>query len=109
MAESRAWRSWMLVLGYLPLFGLIPLAASRNDREVRWHARNGLLLFASVVVVGAAATLIGVVVPRLSCLYGIAMLVVLVVYTVVVILAIVKALGGERLIVPGISSYADRG
>ena len=37
------------------------------------------------------------------------MLVVLVVYTVIVILAIVKALDGERLIVPGISSYADRG
>ena len=109
MPEGQTLRSWMLVLGYLPLLGLIPLLASQQDREVRWHARNGLLLFASVVLVGAASTIIGIVIPRLSCLYGIAMLVVLVVYTVIVILAIVKALGGERLMVPGISSYADRG
>jgi uncharacterized membrane protein len=109
MPEGYSRRSWMLVLAYLPLLGLIPLLASRQDREVRWHARNGLFLFVSVALVGAASTIIGIVIPRLSCLYGIAMLVVLVVYTVIVILAIVKALGGERLIVPGISSYADRG
>ena len=109
MPEGQTLRSWMLVLGYLPLLGLICLLASREDREVRWHARNGLLLFASVVLVGAASTIIGIVMPRLSCLYGVTMLVVLVVYTVIVILAIVKALGGERLMVPGISSYADRG
>src|SRR5207244_10725216 len=99
----------MLVLDYQPRLGLIPLLASQQDREVRWHARSGLLLFAAVVLGGAASTIIGIVIPRLSCLYGIAMLVVLVVYTVIVILAIVKALGGERLMVPGISSYADRG
>jgi hypothetical protein len=36
------------------------------------------------------------------------MFVVLIVYTIIAILAIVKALDGQRLIVPAISRYADR-
>jgi len=98
----------MLVLCYLAFLGFIPLLAGKSYSGVRWHAINGLLLFAAVVVSGIAATVIGVLVPPLSCLYGIVMFVVLIVYTIIAILAIVKALDGERLIVPVISRYADR-
>ncbi len=98
----------MLVLSYLALLGFVPLLADKHDREVRWHAKNGLLLFGSVALVGAAATFVGSVLPALGCLYVIAMPLVAISYSVIVILAIVKALQGERLIVPGISQYADR-
>jgi uncharacterized membrane protein len=108
MSESRAQPSWMLVLCYLAFLGFIPLLAGKRYSGVRWHAINGLLLFAAVVVFGIAATVIGVLIPLLSCLYGIVMFVVLVVYTIIAILAIVKALDGHRLIVPVISKYADR-
>jgi uncharacterized membrane protein len=108
MPESRTQPPWMLVLCYLALLGVIALLAGKQSRNVRWHAINGLLLFAAVVIFGAAATLIGILVPPLSCLYGIVMFIVLVVYTIIAILAIVKALDGERLIVPVISKYADR-
>ena len=108
MPESRTQPSWMLVLCYLSLLGFIPLLAGRQHGGVRWHAINGLLLFAAVVVLGVVATVIGILVPPLSCLYGIVMIVALVVYTIIAILAIVKALNGERLIVPLISKYADR-
>ena len=40
-ASSRA----MLILCYLAFLGVIPLFFARDDPEVRWHARNGLLLF----------------------------------------------------------------
>jgi|SRR5215467_7673614 len=108
MPDSRPNPAGLLILCYLTFFGFIPLLAARNNREVRWHAANGLLLFGLVVAIGVAATIIGVLVPPLSCLYGIVMFVVLVVYTIVAILAVVKALDGQRLIVPGISKYADR-
>ena len=108
MPEPQPKRPWMLVLCYLAFLGVFPLLLAREDREVKWHARNGLLLFAAVVVFGIAATGIGILVPALSLLYVIAMFVVLVVYTVIAILAIVKALQGQRLIVPGVSRYADR-
>jgi uncharacterized membrane protein len=99
-------RSGTLLLCYLPLFSVIPLLTRTADRDVRWHARNGLLLFATVVLVGVCATLLGLLVPSIGCLYGVAMAVTLVAYCLVTILAVVKALQGQRLIVPGISRYA---
>ena len=98
----------MLILAYLPLLGLIALLVPGQDREVRWHAKNGQLLFAAVAVIGAAATAIGILLPPLSCLYGIFMFFVAGMYAIIVLLAVVKALQGERVIVPGISRYVDR-
>ena len=96
----------MLVLSYLGPLGVIPLLSGRKDPEVHWHARNGLLLFGAVIFISILATALGIVVPALSCMYGILMFTVLVIYTVIVILAIVKALDGQRLIVPGTSRLA---
>jgi len=108
MTESRSQPSWMLVLSYMAFLGFIPLLAGKEHRNVRWHAINGLLLFAAVVAAGGVATIIGILVPPLSCLYGIVMVLVLIVYAIIAILAVVKALDGHRLIVPWISKYADR-
>jgi uncharacterized membrane protein len=106
MAEASGRRAAFLILGYLPLLGLAVLAAEKQDREIRWHARNGLLFFAAVTAAGVAATLIGLIFPSLGCLYGVVMVSVLVAYCLVTILAVVKALQGERLIVPGLSRHA---
>jgi uncharacterized membrane protein len=108
MPESRPQPVGMLVLSYLTFLGFIPLLAARGNRTVRWHAANGLLLFGAVVAIGVVATVIGILVPALSCIYPVLMFVVLIVYTIIAILAIVKALNGQRLIVPAISRYADR-
>ena len=104
---SSPTRPALLVVAYLALLGFVALAASR-DREVRWHARNGLALFGAFVAVGAVATLVGVLVPSLSCLYAVAMAIVSFLYVSIAVLAIVKALGGQRLMIPGISTYASR-
>ena len=108
MSDNRSQPAWMLVLSYLAFLGFIPLIAGKRDREVRWHAANGLLLFGAVAAIGIVATVIGVLVPTLSCVYPIVMFLVLVLYVIIAILAVVKALNGERLIVPGISRYAHR-
>ena len=101
-------RPLLLVLAYLPLFGLIPLLLEKRDLEVRWHARNGLLLFAAMVAAALSTTLIGIAVPSLSCLYAAAMALVLCLYVGISILAIVMALSGQRLMIPGISRRATR-
>ena len=108
MSERRAQPPVMLILCYLPFLGFIPLLAAKRNREVRWHAVNGLLLSGAVAVLLIVATVVGLVVPQLSCLYAIVFFVVLVLYTIIAILAIVKALDGERLIVPLVSRYAGR-
>jgi uncharacterized membrane protein len=106
---SPPMRSGLLVLSYIGFLGFLPLLLTRRrDPEVRWHAFNGLLLFAALAAVGVSATLIGIAVPALSCLYAVAMLIASVLYLLIAILAIVKALEGQRLVIPGISTHATR-
>lgn len=97
----------MLVLSYLAFLGVVPLLVSR-DPDVRWHARNGLLLFGGVALVALVATLVGTLLPALGCLYATFMFFLTVLYAFIAILAAVKALDGQRLLVPGISRYAGR-
>ena len=101
-------RLWLLALGYIPILGLLVLLLEKRDREARWHARNGQLLFAALAVVGIVATLVGIAVPSLTCLYAVAMLIASLLYAFVAALAAVTALGGGRLVIPGISRYATR-
>lgn len=101
-------RRAMLIVSYLGPLGVVPLLFARDDPEVRWHSRNGLLLFGAVAAIALVATLIGTVLPALGCLYAMLMFFVLALYAFIAILAIVKALDGQRLLVPGISQYAGR-
>ena len=104
---SSPTRLALLVLAYLPLLGFLVLFAS-HDRDVRWHARNGLVLFGAVAAVGLLTTLVGILAPSLSCLYAVGALIVVLLYVSIVLLAAVTALRGRRLIIPGISAYASR-
>ena len=97
---------WLPFFAYVPLFGILALAS--RSREARWHARNGLALFIAAVVVGSVATLVSILLPSLSCLYAVAMLIVGVLFVAIDILAAVKAFEGQRLLIPGISTYATR-
>ena len=94
------------LLAYVPLFGILALAS--RSREARWHARNGLALFIAMVLVGAVATVVSILLPSLSCLYAVTMLIVGSLYVAIDVLAAVKAFEGQRLMIPGISTYASR-
>ena len=39
-------RTVMIVLAYLWLLALVPLLVEKEDAEVQWHAKNGLVLTA---------------------------------------------------------------
>lgn len=100
-------RIGLLVLSYLAILGFLPLLASR-DREARWHARNGLLLFGVVFAAGVALTIVGILLPSTTCLYAVAMVIVSMTYAGIVILATVTAIQGKRLMIPGVSLHASR-
>ena len=101
-------KPWLIILAYVGFLGFIPLLTEKDDREVRWHARNGLLLFGALAAVGIVATLVSVLVPKLGCLYVVAMPAAVVLYVLCAVVAVVKALQGLRLYVPGVSKYAGR-
>jgi uncharacterized membrane protein len=98
---------WLFALAYLPLVGLLLLFGS-TDPELRWHARNGQLLFGAVAAIALLATIIGILAPSLTCLYAVAMVIVVGGYIAIALLALVKAFEGERLMIPGISRHASR-
>ena|SRR5829696_4955346 len=103
-------RGLMLVLSYLWLLALIPLLVEKNDPEVQWHAKHGLLLTGVEVAVGIILSIFSSMIAFADlgctgCLLHSAFFVVIV---VVHIMAIMKAVNGQRLIIPGLSQYVDR-
>jgi uncharacterized membrane protein len=94
----------MLVLSYLGLLALIPLLVEKNDKEVQWHAKHGLVLTACYLVLWVAISIVSYVIPGFFLLFNLVALAAL----VICILCIVKAVNGQRFIIPGISEYADK-
>ena len=105
-------RSIMIVLSYLGLLALIPLLVEKEDREVQWHAKHGLVLTVAEVVVFIALQvlimIIGAVSGGLGCIFGLLVPVFILAILVVHVLCIVKGLKGQRFLIPGVSEFADR-
>jgi uncharacterized membrane protein len=99
----------MVVLSYLWLLALIPFLVEKQDSEVRWHAKHGLVITAAEFIVWIVLHILVVILPVLGAIAGcLSLPVIVVVFLVIRILAIVKGLKGERFIVPVLSQYADK-
>jgi uncharacterized membrane protein len=102
-------RNVMIVLSYLWLLALIPLLVEKDDAEVQWHAKHGLVLTVVELIFWVAfnivtimlGTVLGCVAALLGPIIGLGIL-------ILHIMCIVKGLNGQRLIIPGISEYANR-
>jgi uncharacterized membrane protein len=97
----------MLVLSYLGILAVIPFVAEKEDREVQWHAKNGLLLLALDVAVILVLTVLSNI-PVLGCAMLPLLFLLPLGLMVLHVVGIVKALNGERFIIPGVSQYVDR-
>jgi len=92
----------MLVLAYLGILALIPLLTVQDSDYVKWHAKNGLVLgFGGGLVLMIISAILPVIGAVLGCLGGVALL-------VVDILAMTKALAGERWRIPGVTDLAEK-
>lgn len=101
-------RTVMIILSYLWLLALIPLLVEKDDREVQWHAKHGLVLLVAEVLLWIAITIVTVILGSfLGCLLSILTLPLSLGILILHVLAIVKGINGQRLIIPGVSQYAD--
>lgn len=101
-------RTIMLILAYLSVLALIPLLTEKEDQEVQWHSKNGLVITAFWIILAIALTILGFI-PVLGQVLGcLAMPLIGLGGLVVFILCIVKALNGERFRLPVVSDYADK-
>jgi uncharacterized membrane protein len=99
-------RGLMLVLSYLWLLALIPFVVEKNDSEVQWHAKHGLVLTLAEIILWVAVAIITHI-PFLGML-GCVLWLLWPLILVFRIILIVKAVNGQRLLVPGVSEYVNR-
>lgn len=103
-------RTLMVVLSYLWILALIPLLTKKDDRDVQWHAKNGLALLVAEIAVWLLFFVVGMFMP--SDLFGCGMATIQCVvwlgFLVLRILCIVKGVAGQRFRVPVISDFADK-
>lgn len=105
-------RSLWIVLSYLGLLALIPLLVEKDDPEVQWHAKNGLVLtgaeFVGFIGLWIVIMIVGAVSGGLGCILGLIWPVAMVAVLVLHVMCIMKGLKGERLLIPGVSEFADK-
>jgi uncharacterized membrane protein len=101
-------RTIMLVLSYVWLLSLIPLFTKRDDPEVQWHAKNGLVLAIAITLIEIVFTIFSYYFPMLGCLVSVVPCALGVGYLVVTIMAIIKAINGQRLRLPVLTDTAEK-
>ena len=105
-------RTIMIVLSYFGLLALIPLLVEKDDPEVQWHAKHGLVLTVAWVVLFVVLQIIvmalGAISGGLGCVFGLLMPLLALAILVIHVICIVKGLKGERFLIPGLSEFADR-
>jgi len=106
-------RTIMLVLSYLGIFALIPLLTKKDDSEVQWHAKNGLALAIVWVVIAIVLAILnfalamahigflGCGVSSVACIIHCALF-------IVDIIAMVKAVGGQRFRIPVVTDLGEK-
>lgn len=105
-------RTIMIVLSYIWILFIVPLVAEKDDPEVQWHAKHGMVLFLAEIVLHVAVFVLRMVLDNIwggfGCALGLASTFIWLGFLVVRILAIVKGVNGQRFIIPGISDYVNR-
>jgi uncharacterized membrane protein len=90
----------------------VPLLAARCDGEIQWHARYGLLLMAAEVAILSVLSVMSGIALLTNFGLGIALgMVVWLIWVATIALqlvAMLRALNGERLRLPPLSTLADR-
>ena len=97
-------RGIMLVLSYLWLLALIPFVVEKNDPEVQWHAKHGLVLTVAEFLLWVVVGIVTHVIPFAGCVLWMLWPLTLIFR----IFLIIKATNGQRVLIPGISQYADQ-
>jgi uncharacterized membrane protein len=102
----------MIVLAYLWLLALVPLLVERQDPEVQWHAKHGLVLMIAELILlfgyVVMTSIVSMATLGLGCVLSLFLVFGWVGVLALHVVAILKAVNGGRLIIPGLSDYANR-
>ena len=112
MSEPSPNQGVMIVLAYLWPLAFIPLLMEKTDPDVQWHAKHGIVLMVAELVLLftyiIVTSIISVATLGLGCVLGLLLVFVWIAILGLHVVAIIKGINGDRLIIPGISEYANR-
>jgi len=100
-------KTLMLVLAYLGLLALVPLLVEKDDQEVQWHAKHGLVLTAFWIIVFMVFMMLSFI-PGVGCVTSVISIFLWIPMLIIMVLCIVKAVNGQRFKIPGVSDFADK-
>ena len=100
-------RSVMIVLSYLWILSLVPLLVEKQDQEVQWHAKHGIVLMVAEIAFWIVFNIFVYMIP-FGCVVGLIGPLIAMGFLAVHVVAIIKGLNGQRFIIPGLSEYASR-
>ena len=105
-------RGVMIALSYLWPLALVPLLVEKDDPEVQWHAKHGIVLMVAEIVLFAAFGMITSVISLatfgLGCVLSMLAIFLWIGILAIHVTAIIRGINGGRLIVPRVSDYANR-
>jgi len=106
-------RNIMIILSYLWLLALIPLLTEKEDSEVQWHAKHGIVLMIAEIIFWLAFFAVDMVfvvmhLGLVSCLGCFIRPICALAFLALHIICMIKGTQGQRFLIPGISQYADK-
>jgi uncharacterized membrane protein len=101
-------RNLMIVLSYLWLLALVPLLTEKDDREVQWHAKHGIVLMLAELVVWVLVNFILVALGPIGCIIALISPLLVLAQVALHVMAMIKGMNGQRLLIPGLSEFADK-
>jgi hypothetical protein len=105
-------RGVMIVLAYLWPLALVPLLVEKGDAEVQWHAKHGLVLMIAELILLFGyiimTSMVSLATLGLGCVLSLFLVFGWVAVLALHVVAILKGVNGGRLIIPGLSDYANR-
>jgi uncharacterized membrane protein len=105
-------RGVMIVLAYLWPLALVPLLIEKHDPEVQWHAKHGIVLMIAELILLFGyimlTSIVSLATLGLGCVLSVFLVFGWVGILALHVVAILKGINGGRLIIPGLSDYANR-
>ncbi|HCC22770.1 TPA: hypothetical protein DF272_01170 [Candidatus Falkowbacteria bacterium] len=90
----------LAAVGYLGILCLIPLLLARDSQYAKFHGKQGLILFIAEVIISLVN-----VIPILG---QVIWLIAFVYFIIMTITGIIKALNGEKWVMPILGHYTDK-
>jgi len=101
-------RNVMILLSYLWLLALVPLLTEKDDKEVQWHAKHGLVLMVAELFLWIVISILIGPLGIFGCIAALFAPLLMLAELVLHIMCIMKGINGKRLIIPGLSDFADK-